>query len=326
MQKAMKRLPLILLVICVAIEVAAQDRLVLRDGTEKKVSVLEVNPSDVKYVRFGTKSPVYTLEKEKIAFVQYADGEKDVFNAVAQASAGAAMWHGPVRVDDKSVEKPDLSAEIKAEEQEPKKWHGPVRVTTEVERPQLAQASAAAKLYEPGDYYEQDGVKGIVVVTTHGGTHGTICSLDQAQLQYCSLPGKQMSQTGATDIAVGENNMKALEQYILSHGENWEMYPAFDWCRKHGAGWYLPALNEVYTMGVSFCGGKRFPVNKKCRQKFNRIITENGGTPLHTMMFYHSSTESGRKECKYSHLGPKPPYTEEGMKSDRLFVRAFRRF
>jgi hypothetical protein len=71
-----------------ALTINAQDIITKRDGTEIKAKVTEVGSRDVKYTRFGTSSPTYTLLKSEILAIKYEDGAKDVFDQQSNTQTG----------------------------------------------------------------------------------------------------------------------------------------------------------------------------------------------------------------------------------------------
>ncbi len=296
-----------ILFLLAAFSVSAQDLLVRRDGTQTRVKVLEVTKKKVKYVRFMTESPVYTLPVGDIDYIEYPNGDRDTFK--------------PKEV------KPTTPAESDS----PRKWRGPVRPPVSYDDAQQPTAQPVAdtslSVYDAGDIYSRDGITGIVVVTTDGGRHGVIMSLDEACLAWCSLPRRELKATGATDLQDGEKNMQALGAFISANSLSWSDFPAFDWCRSKGAGWYLPSINEVWLLGTIYNGGSRITVKKKVRKFFNDTLRANGGKPLNNIMFYQSSTETAdARYSLYSHLNLEKPYTADGNKGDKLFVRAFHKF
>lgn len=56
------------------------DIITLNDGSEIKAKVTEVGTNDIKYTRYGTSLPTYTLQKSEIFMIVYENGVKDVFN------------------------------------------------------------------------------------------------------------------------------------------------------------------------------------------------------------------------------------------------------
>ena len=272
--------------------VSAQDLLVLRDGTSVRIKTLEINKKRIKYVRFGTEAPVYTRAVSEIDYIEYPDGDRDTFGRKPAAAAAA----------------PGTTARTAA-----------TAATT--------GESAPANLYQPGDIYSEAGITGIVIATTDNGEHGTLASLDEACLEWSSLPRREARATGAGNAYDGRENMEAVARFIAGNALSWSDFPAFDWCRSKGDGWYLPALNEVWMMGTTYNGGSRNIPNKNIRKKFNEALKSNGGKQVNNIMFYLSSTESDdARSATYSHMNTDKPYTGETAKTDKLYIRAFHRF
>ena len=305
------RTAIIVLIAAVALvsEARAQDLLVRRDGTQTRVKVLEVSKKHVKYVRYSTESPVYILPVEDIDYIEYPNGDRDTF-----------------------VPKHKPAVTVTTEGDTLKKWHGPVKVAVPYDQiPHVFDDSGAPvgqlPVYETGDIYARDGVKGIVVIAKDGGRHGVVMSLDETCAAWCSLPRRDLEATGAIDLHDGEQNMQTVERFVADHNLSWSDFPAFEWCRAKGKGWYLPAVNELWLLGTIYNGGSRVTVKKKVRKVFNDTLRANGGKPLNNIMFYHSSTESADARCSvYSHFNLEKPYTADGNKGDKLFVRAFHKF
>ena len=82
----MKRIiTLLILLASLCIQASAQDIITLRNGNEITAQVLEVNINDVRYKKFSNlEGPTYTEAKRNIQMIEYANGEKDVFNIVQQ--------------------------------------------------------------------------------------------------------------------------------------------------------------------------------------------------------------------------------------------------
>jgi TM2 domain-containing membrane protein YozV len=67
-------------VLCSVANSFAQDIIYKKDGTEMEVKVTEITPTEVKYIRYGTTLPVYSMLKSEIFMIKYESGEKDMFN------------------------------------------------------------------------------------------------------------------------------------------------------------------------------------------------------------------------------------------------------
>ncbi len=307
--------------------VVAQDLLVKRNGEQMKVKVLKITKKNVEFVRHGTELPIYKLPISDIEYIEYPMGDRDTFGrneSTAQtASNGLKKWCGPVPTPEgkRSVEYTPQSDT----EQTPKRWHGAVQ-SKPIKSVEVEPVENET-IYGIGDIYNQNGIKGVVVMLTDGGRHGLIMSLDEACLAWCNLHRKQQKYIGASDRYDGEKNMQAVEKYIAANNLSWSNFPAFEWCRAKGEGWYLPSINEIWSAGTMYLGGSRTASNRKFRKNFNASVIGAGGTPLSGVMIYHSSTEDkDARYSLYSHMNSEAPYIQSGYKADDLFVRAVHKF
>ena len=278
----MRRFVTITLLFCsLVLNATAQDILAKKNGDKLKVKVLEVSETRIKYLRYNTEAPIYTLPLADIEYIEYPDGARDTFNATP-ASTPAAAPATPIMTD---------------------------------------------VLYEIGSFYDRDGVQGIVIATTEGGKHGTIISLDEACLSWSTIDRKELKSCGCNDRHDGRNNMAALERFIATEGLSWSDFPAAEWCRAKGEGWYLPAIIEVWQLGTIVNGGSRTAPRRDVRKQYNKLLKDCGGKAINGIMYYQASTEAANpKYSTYSHCSPDEPHTGEGAKSDKLFVRAYYRF
>lgn len=219
--------------------------------------------------------------------------------------------------------------------------------------PQPAAPAHEAEEYAPrsygiGDYYERDGVRGLVCAVTDGGRHGLLLSLDGITTHWYVAPKtkeegsltkeekkakaeeeKQLKavEVGASDKSDGANNMEAVARYVAGSELDWEEFPAFAWCRELGEGWYLPSIDEWLTIAFNFNGGSRNVYNRQARVKMNDALKEHGGKRLDGKIYYFSSTEQDAKTALGTHLGTEPPYVTPLSKSGITFsVRAVRKF
>ena len=317
-----------------AFSASAQDMLVKRTGEMLKVKVLKVTKKKVEYVRQGTELPVYSLPISDIEYIEYPTGDRDTFGRAVEAKTATqsepTKWHGPVPTPEGvlSVEyKPQTQAE--KEEQAPKRWHGAYNPPADkkIENVVFTPSEESVTYYNVGDIYDKNGVKGIVILLTDAGRHGVVMSLDEACLAWCNLPRKQQKAVGASNHHDGLKNMEAVEKYIAENNLSWSDFPAFEWCRAKGDGWYLPSINELWSMGTMYLGGTRTASNRKYRKSFNENVASVGGTPLSGVMIYHSSTEDkDTRYALYSHMNSEPPYVQSGYKADDIFVRAVHKF
>ena len=327
----MRAFLIFMVVSLLSMSASAQDLLVKRNGEQVKVKVLKITKKRVEFVRQGTELPVYSLPISDIEYIEYPTGDRDTFGRkiepVAATQTEPEKWRGPVPTPDGK-----LSVEYNPQsnaEQTPKRWHGAYNPSPDkaIVGVSVQQQEAESEIYNIGDIYDKNGVKGVVVMLSDGGRHGLIMSLDEACLAWCNLPRKQQKAVGASERFDGAKNMEAVEKYIAANNLSWSNFPAFEWCRAKGEGWYLPSINELWSAGTMYLGGSRTASNRKYRKAFNDSVQGAGGTPLSGVMIYHSSTED--KDIRYSlysHMNSEPPYIQSGYKADDLFVRAVHRF
>lgn len=139
---------------------------------------------------------------------------------------------------------------------------------------------AQDKVYKIGDYYNVNGVEGIVFYTTDNGRHGKIISMDsrgEGYYYWTTLHDSEFESftTNASDEDDGQRNterIKGLDNYSP------EAFPAFACCIGKGPGWYLPAINEMREIA-----------NARAQDDLDAAIANAGGVSLKS--YYWSSTE-----------------------------------
>ena len=130
--------------------------------------------------------------------------------------------------------------------------------------------------YKVGDYYNENGRRGVVFEVWDGGRHGKIVSLDETDVDWDSrvtYDGKLKN--GTRTYADSKSDGKANTDKIMARSDS-DYFPAFKWCRANGSSWYLPAVDEL----------KKIYNNKKV---LNATLTKYGATLNNS--YYWSSTE-----------------------------------
>ena len=146
---------------------------------------------------------------------------------------------------------------------------------------------AIAGQYEIGSVYEKDGVKGVIFAIKEHPSSGTmfcyILSLDEEDLPWS---------TEYVDLSYANSTWGAWITEDIFHpsrdNRDIDNYPAFKWCVEHGEGWFLPSQEEMLWMWDSVSGGTH-KFDSPTVEKFNKVLTENGGEPFQET-FYWSST------------------------------------
>lgn len=317
--------------------VRAQDRIVRRDSTVIEARVLVITPDEVQYKRYSNPDgPTYVLPVEMIHRIVYPNGDCDLFAAMPSAAcAGDA-----VSVGAQAADRDNLSEEERAVEME-----GPVmqqhvaeeaRQTTVKVTPKATEETESAVATEPtvrvvrayavGDYYDENGIRGVVCAVSDDGLHGLLLSIEETTAAWCALNKSELQGVGASDTKDGRANMEAVAQYIARGEASWEDFPAFAWCRALGEGWYLPAIDELLAVCANYNGGTRLKNDRDARSRFNETLRDNGGRRMDRLVFYYSSTEADGRTAYCSHTSLTPPYVSPIPKGDRFLVRAVRRF
>lgn len=293
--------------LCCGISAAvAQDLIVRTDSTRIEARVTEVSPETVRYKRFSNPDgPTYVLPVAGIDYIRYANGETDRFR---QPAAPAPA--------------PDASVAVPA----------PASATASAPAASAPAAPAALpvqyelKRYAVGDYYDFNGVKGVVCKVTEDGLHGMVVSLDEVMIPWSVFRKPDLRTVGAVDRTDGRVNMQTVARYIAENGLSWDDFPAFKWCREQGEGWYLPAIDEVLAIGNNFNGGTRMHYDRQARNRFNDALKEHGGKRMDRLVYYFSSTEQDEKSVYTSHMDMKPPYVVGIPKYNKFLVRAVHLF
>lgn len=141
---------------------------------------------------------------------------------------------------------------------------------------------SSGKSYKVGDYYNENGLRGVVFEVSADGKSGKIVNMSESDggLLWTNIKSEQKRKIGTTDQYDGENNMNTVK--LLP---NWESsYPVFAYCANLGKGWYLPASEEL----------KLLLLNDKVHDAVNHTLEANGGKKLSNKKdprWYWSSTE-----------------------------------
>ncbi len=148
---------------------------------------------------------------------------------------------------------------------------------------------AIADQYQIGNVCEVNGTKGIVyaIKTNSDGTRVYVVSLDEASLQWSTenvncncMYGGYMNTYDPFD-----ERYCRIEEGVRDINN----YPAFKWCMEHGEAWFLPSSDELSWLWSTATGGNH---TFYCEEMtaFNKILTDNGGSPLQED-YYWSSNE-----------------------------------
>lgn len=313
--------------LCCGISAAvAQDLIVRTDSTRIEARVTEVSPETVRYKRFSNPDgPTYVLPVAGIDYIRYANGETDRFR---QPAAPAPAPDAPV-AGTPAAPAPAPDAPVPGTPAVPDPLAAPTpasATSSDPAAPAALPVQYELKRYAVGDYYDFNGVKGVVCKVTEDGLHGMVVSLDEVMIPWSVFRKPDLRTVGAVDRTDGRVNMQTVARYIAENGLSWDDFPAFKWCREQGEGWYLPAIDEVLAIGNNFNGGTRMHYDRQARNRFNDALKEHGGKRMDRLVYYFSSTEQDEKSVHTSHMDMKPPYVVGIPKYNKFLVRAVHLF
>lgn len=298
-----KTIILTLIFLCGAAMATAQDLIVKTDNSQVEAKVTEITSAEVRYKRFSNPDgPTYVLPVGNIRYIQYPNGEKEIFTSETSAATIPAI---PLTPASEAVSAATI----------------PATPLT----PAIAVAPAS-KAYVVGDLYDKDGLRGLVCKVTDDGQHGLILSLDEIFLQWEAAKKSDLRLIGTSNRIDGSENMRIMEEYIVRNNLSWTDFPAFKWCRDKGEGWYFPAIDEMLQIGHNYNGGTRIHANRIARSLFNDTLVDAGGERMNRLVYYFTSTEVDEKQAYTTHMALEPPYIIEIPKSGKFIVRAVHKF
>jgi putative uncharacterized protein (fragment) len=306
----MKRTILLsLAALCCALTAAAQDLIVKTDAAKIEAKVIEITPEAVRYKRFSNPDgPTYVLPVAQIHYIQYANGEKEYYTKTIPATPLTPAT--PATPATSTVPATPATPAVP-------------------EAPAVQPASGGRyvlKQYEIGELYNQNGIRGVICQLSDDRQHGLVVSLDEIYLHWSEFRKPDLRLAGADNRTDGVANMEKVAQYIAANSLSWDDFPAFKWCRDKGEGWYLPAIDELLTIGHNYNGGTRVQNNRQARNKFNDALKDAGGKRMDRLVYYFSSTEMDEKNAYTTHMGIEPPYVIEIPKYNKFLVRAVHKF
>lgn len=166
-----------------------------------------------------------------------------------------------------------------------------------------------ARVYAPGDLYEEDGVKGVVFYVENGGVSGLIMSLDEEYLAWST-------ENVWANCTSGRGDWNTEDMLKLGA----DKYPAAKWCVDHGEGWYLPSSQELHLMWTAVSNGTHV-----FDHEFIKLYNDKLETPI-TEDYYWSSNETSET------MGELVAFMEDSVvcldpqKTNKFNVRAVYKF
>ena len=175
-----------------------------------------------------------------------------------------------------------------------------------------------AQKYVIGNYYNKNGVQGIVYKLNSGDTSGMIVSIDEGNCIWTD--STHYVKTDAVEAEDGSKNMEKIKALGIND------YPAFSWCNAKNSngvtGWYLPASNQLWDVAKIYS-----QINDTLSTVNGSVLIVNNGT-------YWSSTDADASLSGYSqayyvkvpNTSGENPGMNQGVKTLQYKVRAVRAF
>ncbi|MEG1886345.1 MAG: hypothetical protein RR182_08730 [Alistipes sp.] len=278
----------IMLSVCGVLSVwnaTAQDVILKRNAEEIQAVVTEIGDTEVKYKKFAAPQGV-----------TYVISKSDIFSITYQNGS-----------------KEHFAAQPKHKE-------------GDYPYPKIS------KTYKVGDLFEEGKLRGLVVRTTDNGRHGLILSFEEGEhLCWGGVWGEDYVESfqgfdcHCTDAEDGWKNMQAIADMIQHTTLTWANFPAFQWCRNLGEGWYLPAINEIGPLlaypsdkPLNKIGLKEYRAHKAAVRLLSQYLEQCGESPLSTTMSTYSCWYSTELKVEREN-----PYN---WKIAKTRVRAFHKF
>lgn len=141
------------------------------------------------------------------------------------------------------------------------------------------------KQFSIGDVYYEDG-KAVGIIFWVDKTDKTIAKAVSLDRQGGAWSTEGTAFIGAYSMVDGQANTTLIRN--SNEGKSGSI-PALEFCDAHGEGWYWPAIEELKDLfeaynGRSFDDASKVPggddQEKSARAKFDKILTDNGGTAI----------------------------------------------
>ena len=156
-------------------------------------------------------------------------------------------------------------------------------------------------VYKVGYYYNRNGKQGVVFEVSADGRSGKIVSVSETKTTW----GPKGTITGATNNSDGKANMSTIKSLDPDLSD----YPAFRWCNSYGAGWYLPASNELTTIYDN-------------KSTINATLSAKGYEVLGTGWYWSSTESNSNSAYKIDFSNGDSYYYDYAYKNSTSHVRA----
>lgn len=248
---------------CVCFIHSYADTIITKEGDEIEGTVISISQEDLTYTAPASQVK-RIISLNKILLVKYANGEKEIFNT-------------------STPDAPRPKAELTDNNFFPIKL--PIVIPTD-----YSGYPPASRRYRIGDFYNENGLMGIVVHVTEDGRHGKIMAMKEigtaSTMLITSLP-EEVS-IGCTSLINGVENTKLIKARLRKirklNGSRQRLLEKLD---EYGDGWYIPSYGELLQLAYTVTD----EYDKSVLKQFNDKIKEHGAQKLNKYAYYSSSSE-----------------------------------
>ncbi|MDE7412450.1 MAG: hypothetical protein K2N05_01490 [Muribaculaceae bacterium] len=224
----MKKIIFLILAFLSGAGIICADEIVMRDASGMKGTVKEVHPDKILFRKTGENFD-REISIEKVFKIKYDNSTEEII---------------PTKESVANSEIPKVDYIVNG------KYH---HVSTE---PDFSSFPPASKVYHVGDWYNENGVEGIVVMTTPDGRHGRIVGHKEVPVRTSGqngwgsiFNGDKSMPLGTNDKTNGYANLQKLRYFQSAHPKyGAEMYPVQTALDKWGPGWYVPSVVEMANL------------------------------------------------------------------------------
>ena len=304
-------------------EVVAEPKLTLSaDKTEIVADGIDAVVFEIKEENFNTEDAplLYNLTDNSVVRGPFTATEAGTYEFVARKGE---VESNKVTIVAKAVEPENPEQPENPENPEnPEQPENPENPEQPENPENPEQPEQPAKEYKVGDYYEENGNKGIVFAINtdvYGTTWCYVFSLDEAYLEWSTI-----------NVDCGYNHSSngqwmTEDLFNPKYGaQNIDDYPAFKWCIEHGEGWFLPSTKELGWMWNTISGGTH-NFQSDSVKAFNKLIVEKGGDAF-CEDYYSSSNENSTDTIDVVAFMSDSVVCLEPYKTSKFSVRAAYRF
>lgn len=195
-----------------------------------------------------------------------------------------------------------------------------------------------SRSYRPGEMFDENGLRGLVISVTDEGRHGLLLSLDCSKATWSRTVGENRCvevAIGTTDSNDGWINRQTWARLVVTGALETDDHPAFAGCEELGLGWYLPAEQELgglwALLNLDMTQSLGLGALSRAHKRFKELIEPYGGDTgglIYFMMLWSSTEESASNAylCTGRNFSRAKPVRAGMAKWEKFCVRAVHKF